>query len=569
MLKKHKLGRYLVEVFGPDLVNFPYQKRRNLQDAPGLYEGEVVLHIAIVSKRLDEVEFLLENGADVQARAWGTFFAKGGTCYYGEFPLSFAVCMEQPEIIQALVDKGVDVDAQDSYGNTALHLAVIYSLPDMYELLADKHGADERIANNDGLSPLSLAASLNNTVMFDRILRYQRNMAWAYGPVTCFQTPLEDIDTVRIPGTEKDIRQQTRSVLKIICEKGNAELLKMPFINTVMEVGFSSTGRSSLETPRLSVCLSWPPVWRLMSQVKWQSFGKWIFFAHAALYAMLMITVSVLVAYQRQTDSGGFTVFGRAKKGTWYEDYQAAADDEKQLLGEELRLQKLHHETDSESQQTLETLEYAVLVLVALFAVLELYDLVKWIQEFVEESRWRRELRSETLKRCTHCMAEIRHPTRFNNDAADPATDGTAHLLGRTAKKAQPAEQRIQNWLEFWAQALAQRWQQSHPITFLLYAFIVLMVTHCFIWSYMSARPGWEPWPMYTVNVELSLAMICGWGYCLYFTSGFKNTGPLVVSGVCASLHWPSLLCLHFLARPSAKLRVCLSPCLRWLSRRR
>jgi hypothetical protein len=97
----------------------------------GLFTGETVLHIAIVQKRLDSIKWLLDHGSELTCRAVGLFFqgmkipkftddmtwrmetlagmmAKlgsvhsvfnfeenmlGGSCSFGEFPLSFAAAV--------------------------------------------------------------------------------------------------------------------------------------------------------------------------------------------------------------------------------------------------------------------------------------------------------------------------------------------------------------------------------------------------------------------------------------------------------------------------------------------
>ena len=46
--------------------------------------------------------------------------------YWGEFPLSFAACLGQEECVRLLCAKGVDVNKQDTNGNTALHMVVIH-----------------------------------------------------------------------------------------------------------------------------------------------------------------------------------------------------------------------------------------------------------------------------------------------------------------------------------------------------------------------------------------------------------------------------------------------------------
>lgn len=46
--------------------------------------------------------------------------------YWGEYPLSFAACLGQEECYRLVLAKGADPNAQDSNGNTVLHMLVIY-----------------------------------------------------------------------------------------------------------------------------------------------------------------------------------------------------------------------------------------------------------------------------------------------------------------------------------------------------------------------------------------------------------------------------------------------------------
>ena len=49
-----------------------------------MYYGETVLHIAVVNKDIEEVEYLAANfPALLGMRATGEFFQRGRTCYYG------------------------------------------------------------------------------------------------------------------------------------------------------------------------------------------------------------------------------------------------------------------------------------------------------------------------------------------------------------------------------------------------------------------------------------------------------------------------------------------------------
>lgn len=46
--------------------------------------------------------------------------------YWGEYPLTFAACLGQEECFRLMLSRGADPDAQDTNGNTVLHLLVIY-----------------------------------------------------------------------------------------------------------------------------------------------------------------------------------------------------------------------------------------------------------------------------------------------------------------------------------------------------------------------------------------------------------------------------------------------------------
>lgn len=55
------------------------------------------------------------------------FFRK---LYFGEYPLAYCVATEQPEAYQILVNhRGTNSNAQDTNGNTVLHICVIHNNP--------------------------------------------------------------------------------------------------------------------------------------------------------------------------------------------------------------------------------------------------------------------------------------------------------------------------------------------------------------------------------------------------------------------------------------------------------
>ncbi|KFW62577.1 Transient receptor potential cation channel subfamily V member 4, partial [Pygoscelis adeliae] len=131
------------------------------------YRGQTALHIAIERRCKHYVELLVEKGADVHAQARGRFFQpkdEGGYFYFA------------PHIGPYLTENGhkqADLRRQDSRGNTVLHALVAIAdntrentkfVTKMYDLLLIKCAKLfpdtnlEALLNNDGLSPLMMAA---------------------------------------------------------------------------------------------------------------------------------------------------------------------------------------------------------------------------------------------------------------------------------------------------------------------------------------------------------------------------------------------------------------------------
>uniref|UniRef100_A0A8D2LW75 Transient receptor potential cation channel subfamily V member 4 n=1 Tax=Varanus komodoensis TaxID=61221 RepID=A0A8D2LW75_VARKO len=191
------------------------------------YRGQTALHIAIERRCKHYVELLVEKGADVHAQARGRFFQpkdEGGYFYFGELPLSLAACTNQPHIVHYLTEnahKQADLRRQDSRGNTALHALVAIAdntrentkfVTKMFDLLLIK-GAKlfpdtslEALLNNDGLSPLMMAAKTGKIGIFQHIIRREikdedaRHLSrkfkdWAYGPVYSSLYDLSSLDT--------------------------------------------------------------------------------------------------------------------------------------------------------------------------------------------------------------------------------------------------------------------------------------------------------------------------------------------------------------------------------------
>ncbi|EMP37167.1 Transient receptor potential cation channel subfamily V member 4 [Chelonia mydas] len=210
--------------------------------------------------------------------------------YRGELPLSLAACTNQPHIVHYLTEnahKKADLRRQDSRGNTVLHALVAIAdntrentrfVTKVYDLLLIKCAKLfpdtnlEALLNNDGLSPLMMAAKIGKIGMFQHIIRREitdedaRHLSrkfkdWAYGPVYSSLYDLSSLDTC---GEEV-------SVLEILVYNSRIE------------------NRHEM--------LAVEPINELLRD-KWRKFGAVSFYISVISYLSAMV-VFTLVAYHR------------------------------------------------------------------------------------------------------------------------------------------------------------------------------------------------------------------------------------------------------------------------------
>lgn len=202
------------------------------------YTGENVLHIAIIKQNFESLSRLIKvEPALAKAGATGKFFQEGKPCYYGEYPLAFASCTNQVDMIECLLENGADIDQADSNGNTILHLLVIHSLPEIYVLIKNKwkdlHGGKAGITplwlrrNKEGYTPFTLCAHLGIKDMFDFLLEEGKQIQWSYGPVTCMLYPLDELDWAQ---RGDDSCSSSPSALELIINEAHMDLLMNPRI---------------------------------------------------------------------------------------------------------------------------------------------------------------------------------------------------------------------------------------------------------------------------------------------------------------------------------------------------
>ena len=195
----HVMADHIMERY-PELVCDQYEGTE--------YTGETILHIAIVNQQEAIVRNLLSiNKHLLTLRAVGKFFQQGQPCYYGEYPLFFAACTNQPNMVRMLLEAGADLNEEDSNGNSILHLCVVHTLPSMYAYLksewltrygtlppSDRPPELWRRTNLGRHTPITLAAKLGNETMFAFLLEADKRIQWSYGAVSCVLLPLEGLD---------------------------------------------------------------------------------------------------------------------------------------------------------------------------------------------------------------------------------------------------------------------------------------------------------------------------------------------------------------------------------------
>ena len=130
-------------------------------DTQDMKNGYTPLHLATFSvghKKM--VELLVSKGADVNAQA-----ASGAT------PLFFAILRDQKDDAQFLIDHGANVNTPDAYGDTILDCALHLQYGSMIQLLVD-HGADVNAMDQSQHRPLTYALQMDDHKWADLLKKH-------------------------------------------------------------------------------------------------------------------------------------------------------------------------------------------------------------------------------------------------------------------------------------------------------------------------------------------------------------------------------------------------------------
>jgi ankyrin repeat protein len=143
--------------FGHDaIVSMLFKKGANVNAKTN--GGETPLHFASINGSKDVASLLLENCADVDAQD-----NEMAT------PLHTATFFGHDAVVSLLLQNGANVNAQRNDGDTPLHKACRSGRNTVASLLLRHDGADPRITNDEGHTPLQVAQNANKQKCVDAI----------------------------------------------------------------------------------------------------------------------------------------------------------------------------------------------------------------------------------------------------------------------------------------------------------------------------------------------------------------------------------------------------------------
>ena len=129
----------------------------------GGFVGATALNLAAGHANLAAVKLLLDKGADVNVAHVSEFRVKNGLIALSRLTALMSVSESSPEVMEALLKAGANVNAKDVRGMTPLMLAVATDSPDprIVRLLLDR-GADTEVKSTDGERALDWAKKFNH-----------------------------------------------------------------------------------------------------------------------------------------------------------------------------------------------------------------------------------------------------------------------------------------------------------------------------------------------------------------------------------------------------------------------
>jgi len=156
----------------------------------GAKDGSSSLHVAVISRDIEQVKLLISQGADINAKDNSgrtplrcaaikgghdiveLLITKGADVKASESVLPLAARFAHEDVVELLIDSGADVNARERSGGwTPLHYAVAGRRMEMVELLIAK-GADLNATDRADDTPLDLAKKIRRNDIVELLKKH-------------------------------------------------------------------------------------------------------------------------------------------------------------------------------------------------------------------------------------------------------------------------------------------------------------------------------------------------------------------------------------------------------------
>ncbi len=122
------------------------------------------LHTDAEEGNTETVEMLLDRGENIEA-----------TDTYGQTPLMIAAWGGKTETVKLLMERGANIEDKDNEGKTPLHRAAMEGNTEAVEMLIERR-ANIEAKDNDGLTPLHHAAKEGKTETVELLIKHGANI---------------------------------------------------------------------------------------------------------------------------------------------------------------------------------------------------------------------------------------------------------------------------------------------------------------------------------------------------------------------------------------------------------
>eukprot|EP01064_Diplonema_japonicum_P034803 TRINITY_DN7341_c0_g2_i1.p1 TRINITY_DN7341_c0_g2~~TRINITY_DN7341_c0_g2_i1.p1 ORF type:complete len:1117 (+),score=263.17 TRINITY_DN7341_c0_g2_i1:54-3353(+) len=242
-----------------------------------LFEGVACQHYAIIHRdKASMHRFSNIVPHTLTCRTAGSFF-EGKQSNFGEWPIMFAVCSNQPDVVAYLLKIGAErlrwpekehLAVRDKHGNTLLHMCVYHNLPQMYDYiqhLINSYGVvfkeeDGGIFNIEDLTPFTLAAQLGHQETFEHLVETATDEVWQIGSCRCRRMWLDEVDPIGTQG------RHIKGVLQLLVDHEQSDLLMIPAVKELL-------------------------------MVKWQTFAERLWLTQFGMLMVFVLAYSVVVFY--------------------------------------------------------------------------------------------------------------------------------------------------------------------------------------------------------------------------------------------------------------------------------